>query len=132
MGSAAGPGVAELPQFKGRPGWEFTDISGLDLAAYEAVTGPESAEPAETLFEVVGGELPPGVVVTSISEAPPELLGRVVGGDEVFTLLNDNAEYRAGAFVYVPRGVKHKAKGNLTVLTVCVPRGVLNDVHEVE
>ena len=105
MGSAAGPGVAELPQFKGRPGWEFTDISGLDLAAYEAVTGPESAEPAETLFEVVGGELPPGVVVTSISEAPPELLGRVVGGDEVFTLLNDNAEYRAGAFVYVPRGV---------------------------
>ncbi len=27
-----------LPSFKGRPGWEFTDISGLDLAAYEAAT----------------------------------------------------------------------------------------------
>ena len=25
----------ELPQFKGRPGWEFTDLSGLDLERYE-------------------------------------------------------------------------------------------------
>ncbi len=24
----------ELPQFKGKPGWEFTDISTLDLRAY--------------------------------------------------------------------------------------------------
>ncbi len=23
-----------LPQFKGKPGWEFTDISSLDLLAY--------------------------------------------------------------------------------------------------
>ena len=29
--------LIELPTFKGRPGWEFTDISGLDLAAYERV-----------------------------------------------------------------------------------------------
>jgi hypothetical protein len=29
-------------------------------------------------------------------------------------------------------GVKHKAIGKLTVLTVCIPRGVLNDVHELE
>jgi hypothetical protein len=27
---------------------------------------------------------------------------------------------------------KHKAIGKLTVLTVCIPRGVLNDVHELE
>jgi hypothetical protein len=32
----------------------------------------------------------------------------------------------------VPRGVKHKAWGNLKVLVVCIPRGVLNDVHELE
>jgi Fe-S cluster assembly protein SufD len=95
----------ELPQFKGRPGWEFTDLSGLDLAAYQPVTGPEDAEPSAELFAVAGGELPPGVVVTSIAEAPPELLGRVVAPDDVFTLLNDSAEYRAGSFVYVPRGV---------------------------
>src|SRR5436305_1128685 len=95
----------ELPQFKGRPGWEFTDISGLDLAAYQPVTEPEDAEPADELFEVRDGELPPGVVVTSIAEAPPELLGRVVAREDVFTMLNDAAEYRGGSFVYVPRGV---------------------------
>lgn len=39
-----------------------------------------------------------------------------------------------GVVVYVPRGVKHKAigDGKLTVLAVCIPRGVLDDVHEVE
>ncbi len=96
----------ELPQFKGRPGWEFTDISGLDLAAYRPVTGPGDTQPAETLFDVPAAELPPGVVVTTIDEAPPDLIGRLVpGGDDVFTMLNDAAEYRAGSFVYVPRGV---------------------------
>ena len=30
------------------------------------------------------------------------------------------------------RGIKHKAVGNLTVLTVCIPRGVFNDIHELE
>ena len=34
--------------------------------------------------------------------------------------------------VYVRRGVKHRAWGNLKVLVVCIPRGVLHDVHEVE
>jgi Fe-S cluster assembly protein SufD len=107
LGSSAsgGPATLELPQFKGRPGWEFTDISGLDLAAYEPVTGPEDSEPVEELFAVPESELPAGVVVTSIAQAPPELLGRVVAADDVFTLLNDSAAYRAGSFVYVPAGV---------------------------
>lgn len=34
--------------------------------------------------------------------------------------------------VYVPRGIRHKASGNLKVLVICIPRGVLNDVHELE
>ena len=34
--------------------------------------------------------------------------------------------------VYVPRGMKHRAWGDLKVLVVCIPRGVLNDVHELE
>jgi Fe-S cluster assembly protein SufD len=95
----------ELPQFKGRPGWEFTDISGLDLASYRAVAVPEDAEPVEALFDVPTTELPPGVIVTTIDQAPPDLLGRLVPGDDVFTMLNDSAEYRAGSFVYVPSGV---------------------------
>ena len=41
-------------------------------------------------------------------------------------------ELHTGVVVYIPRGVKHKAMGNLKVLTVCIPRGVLNDIHELE
>jgi quercetin dioxygenase-like cupin family protein len=41
-------------------------------------------------------------------------------------------ELREGMVVYVPRGIRHRAWGNLKVLVVCIPRGVLHDVHEVE
>jgi len=107
LGSPAAPGALELPTFKGRPGWEFTDISGLDLAAFETVSGPQEAvEPAETLFALPEPtELPEGVIVAPIDQAPRELLGSVVGADDVFTMLNDAGAYRAGSFVYVPRGV---------------------------
>lgn len=40
-------------------------------------------------------------------------------------------ELHKDVVVYVPRGVKHRAWGDLKVLVVCIPRGVLNDVHEV-
>ena len=40
----------ELPQFKGRPGWEFTDISGLDLDATARRPGAAAPTPAESLF----------------------------------------------------------------------------------
>jgi Fe-S cluster assembly protein SufD len=111
--ASAATAALELPTFKGRPGWEFTDISGLDLAAYEPVGGPQAVQDAQALFEIDGSAaLPEGVIVTSIDEAVrehPELLrrhlGTVVTADDVFTMLNDSAEYRAGSFVYVPRGV---------------------------
>jgi hypothetical protein len=38
----------------------------------------------------------------------------------------------SGIVVYVPRRVRHKARGNLTVLTVCVSRGVMGDIRELE
>ena len=47
-------------------------------------------------------------------------------------LRDEEIELHQGVVVYVPRGVKHKAKGNLTVLLVCVPPGVMGDIHEVE
>jgi Fe-S cluster assembly protein SufD len=112
---ASSPVALELPQFKGRPGWEFTDIGGLDLAAYQPVTAPvpEGATAAAALFDVQDGEaLPDGVIVTTIEEAVREHgellqrhLGSVVAADDVFTILNDDAEYRGGSFVYVPSGV---------------------------
>ena len=51
--------------------------------------------------------------------------GRMSLGDEEIELHKD-------VVVYVPRGVKHRAWGELTVLVVCIPRGVLEDVHELE
>ncbi len=123
----------ELPQFKGNAGWEFTDISGLDLDAYApapeaggavgTVGGVDPApmfspEGAAELRQVdagaatlTGGELPPGVIVTSLEQAArdhAELverhLGTVISGEDVFVARNE-AAFRGGAFVYVPRGV---------------------------
>src|SRR5260370_42341648 len=56
----------------------------------------------------------------------------VIDGHGNMILDDEEIELHKGVVVYVPRGVKHKAKGNLTVLTVCIPRGVLSDVHELE
>jgi Fe-S cluster assembly protein SufD len=106
----------ELPQFKGRPGWEFTDISGLDLAAYEPVRAQDVEDEGQTpssLFGLPAPEaLPDGVIVSTIDDALREHadlvrrhLGSVVTADDVFTMLNDSAEHRRGSFVYVPRGV---------------------------
>ena len=56
----------------------------------------------------------------------------VIDGQGSMTLDDAEIELHKGVVVYVPRGTKHKAVGNLTVLVVCVPPGVLNDIHELE
>lgn len=56
----------------------------------------------------------------------------VIEGSGSMVLDDEEIELHEGVVVYVPRGVKHKAIGRLTVLTVCIPRGVLLDVHELE
>ena len=56
----------------------------------------------------------------------------VIEGEGMMVLDDEKIELRRGVVVYVPRGVRHKAIGKLTVLTVCIPRGVLHDVHELE
>lgn len=55
----------------------------------------------------------------------------ILGGQGRMSLDEQEIELREGLVVYVPRGVKHRAWGNLKVLVVCIPRGVLQDVHEV-
>jgi len=61
--------------------------------------------------------------------------------DEIYYVLDGHGrmqlddreiELSKDVVVYVPRGVKHRAWGDLKVLVVCIPRGVLNDVHELE
>src|SRR4051795_11861051 len=56
----------------------------------------------------------------------------VIDGKGTMILDDEEIELHTGVVVYVPRGVKHKATGHLTVLIVCVPPGVLHDVHELE
>jgi mannose-6-phosphate isomerase-like protein (cupin superfamily) len=56
----------------------------------------------------------------------------VIDGQGEMILDDEKIELHRGVVVYVPRGVKHKAIGKLTVLTVCIPRGVLSDIHEVD
>jgi Fe-S cluster assembly protein SufD len=103
----------ELPQFKGKPGWEFTDISGLDLGAYSpAVPNGAGVAPAERLFNLPElDSYPDGVIVSTIEQAAdehPELierhLGSLVSDEDLFVARND-ASFKGGAFVYVPAGV---------------------------
>jgi len=56
----------------------------------------------------------------------------VLDGKGRMSLDDREIELHKDVVVYVPRGVKHRAWGSLKVLVVCIPRGVLNDVHEVE
>jgi Fe-S cluster assembly protein SufD len=103
----------ELPQFKGKPGWEFTDISGLELAAYAPAVPNGAAVSADgRLFNLpdVDG-YPDGVIVSTIEQAAdehPELierhLGSLVSDEDLFVARND-AGFTGGAFVYVPAGV---------------------------
>jgi Fe-S cluster assembly protein SufD len=88
-----------LPDQKAK-GWEFTDLSGLDFGAYEA-TLPEA--------EIRGAE---GATVLSLAEALAgddallrERLGSLVPVEDLFVARNE-AEWRDGVLVHVPRGVK--------------------------
>jgi len=130
----------ELPQFKGRPGWEFTDISGLDLAAYEPLRSGDTDGRGEdwmprSLFGLSAPDaLPHGVIVSTIDEALREHgelvrrhLGSVVSADDVFTMLGDSAEHRRGSFVYVPRGVE--VEQPISLRTIQARAGTLLHQH---
>ena len=56
----------------------------------------------------------------------------IIDGEGTMVLDDDVISVHKGMVVYVPRGMKHKAVGKLTVLTICIPRGVLDDIHEME
>jgi Fe-S cluster assembly protein SufD len=88
-----------LPDHKSK-GWEFTDLSGLDLDAYEET----SADPV-----VSGAE---GATVLSLTEALAghsdllrERLGSLVPVEDPFVARNE-AGWRDGVLIHVPRGVR--------------------------
>jgi Fe-S cluster assembly protein SufD len=118
----------ELPQFKGKPGWEFTDISGLDLSSYAPANGgakgdaqiDELFHPSDVQLVQWDGDgavgwhgkgLPDGVILSTIEQAAREHpalverhLGSAVPDENLFVARND-AGFRGGAFVYVPKNV---------------------------
>ena len=109
--------LIELPTFKGRPGWEFTDISGLDLAAYERVNPvpPTQTTTTAPLWRLPDAPLPEGVLVTTLDAMPAQLGSLLSADDDVFVALNDAGE-RRGTFVYVPRGVVVEQPISLTAV----------------
>jgi len=134
----------DLPRFKGRAGWEFTELSKLDLPAFAAAAPGEgdasAADRVETLLEApegahhlgqVDGRVIDGVEavdesgllvlpLTLACEAHPELVEQHLGTivephQDVFTALNE-AGWTGGALVYVPRGVRVETPIVLTAI----------------
>jgi Fe-S cluster assembly protein SufD len=107
----------ELPTFKGRPGWEFTDLSGLDLDAYPpAKDDGNEIDGVEPLLQFEGDA--DSGVVTPLDEAPEAArrhLGTVVSSEDPFVALNE-ANQTKGTVVYVPRGAKLDAPVLLTAV----------------
>jgi Fe-S cluster assembly protein SufD len=104
----------DLPTHKDK-GWEFTDLAGLDLAAFEPAEG--SVEGVERGVDSAGG--PP--VVMPLAEAAGQLgdlvrdhFGSVVPVSDPFVARNE-ANWRNGALVYVPRGQRLEEPLRLSV-----------------
>lgn len=124
-------GTPALPTKK-TPGWEFTDLEGLDDAGFtpaqpghadarERATAPLTVpEGSVELIQIDGGclngsaattgDAPSEPTVCSLEaarEAWPELiderLGALVDSEDPFVARNDE-NWRGGAFVYVPKG----------------------------
>jgi Fe-S cluster assembly protein SufD len=118
-----------LPTFKGVPGWEFTDLSKLDIDAYPPAAGGGEAAPLFPDLDAAGdyGD----AIVMPLDEAArqhPDLvdrhLGSVVSSDDPFVARNE-AGLGAGALVYVPRGVAVEVPVLLTAVQ-SQPRTALN------
>jgi Fe-S cluster assembly protein SufD len=91
-----------LPDQKAK-GWEFTDLAGLDLDAYEPAPGTIEIED--------GGGAEAGALVLPLEaalgerEEVREHLGSLVSIEDPFVARND-AGWQRGALVYVPPGVQ--------------------------
>jgi Fe-S cluster assembly protein SufD len=127
--ASATAALPELPQFKGVPGWEFTDLSKLDIDAYAPAPGGGEAEPLFSGFDAAGDH--GDAIVMPLAEAMrehPDLvdrhLGTVVSSDDPFVARNE-AGLGDGAFIYVPRGVTLDAPVSLTAVQ-SQPKTALN------
>jgi Fe-S cluster assembly protein SufD len=88
-----------LPDQKSK-GWEFTDLSGLEIDSYEAATAEVSVTGAEGATVVSLAD-----ALSSHAELLAERLGSLVPVEDPFVARNE-AEWRDGVLVHVPRGVR--------------------------
>jgi Fe-S cluster assembly protein SufD len=130
----------ELPTTKTK-GWEFTDLSGLDLDAYTPVTegdgdadgggegvwpvpvealelrqtdGQPFADPGEPASDEAPIVLPLSVALERHPDLVRPQLGSIVAGEDVFTARNEE-DWTGGLFVYVPRNATLEAPVFATV-----------------
>jgi Fe-S cluster assembly protein SufD len=128
-----------LPDFKGQPGWEFTELRKFDLASFPAPSGGDLGVTAERVFSPPGLELrqvdnawarvavpesdltqplvmPLSQAVETHGALVDTHLGSVVTAiDDPFVARNA-AEWEGGAFVYVPRNTRLDAPVLLTAV----------------
>jgi Fe-S cluster assembly protein SufD len=88
-----------LPDHKSK-GWEFTDLSGLDLDAYAAAGADAEVKGAEGATV-----LPLADALSSHSQLLEEQLGSLVPVADPFVARNE-ASWSDGVLVHVPRGVR--------------------------
>ena len=137
----ADPAVAELPPLPSQktPGWEFTDLSGLDLDAYPPAEGgdpaarervgpvlelPEDAAPIVQVdaaapegagLEASDAELPSEPLVTTLTDAAerfPSLIRDRLGvlvDHDDPFVARNDGRWIGGALVYVPAGKRLEA-----------------------
>jgi Fe-S cluster assembly protein SufD len=88
-----------LPNSKSK-GWEFTDLAGLEIDSYAA---------SDAEAEIAGADgatvLPLAEALSSHTELLERKLGSLVPAEDFFVARNE-AGWRDGVLVYVPRGVK--------------------------
>jgi Fe-S cluster assembly protein SufD len=126
----------ELPRWKGRTGWEFTDLGDFTLDAWERAPANGTGFSASNMLEPPAGAIElvqvdgasdegfdHGVLVLPLSvarERHPDLvephLGTIVAADDAFTALNAS-EWDGGAFVHVPKDVRVEAPILLTAVS---------------
>jgi Fe-S cluster assembly protein SufD len=104
-----------LPSEKDK-GWEFTDLGGLDLGAYESAEGRvEGLEDGVDLDDGPPVVLPLADAVERLPDLVREHLGTLVPSADPFVARNE-AAWRSGVFVYVPRGQTLSKPLDLSVL----------------
>ncbi len=88
-----------LPDQKAK-GWEFTDLSGLDLEAYEEASASPVVSGAEAATV-----LPLSEALGSHGDLLHERLGSLVPVEDPFVARNE-ASWRDGVLIHVPKGVR--------------------------